>query len=48
MFCDKNAAAKSASVQKAKATFEFEFPEIPNGGGRRGLKREREREGVNA
>lgn len=25
MFCDKNAAAKSASIQNAKATLEFEF-----------------------
>lgn len=25
MFCDKNTAAKSASIQNAKATLEFEF-----------------------
>lgn len=33
MFCDKNAAIKSASIQNAKATLEFEFT-----GGREGRK----------
>jgi len=32
MFCDKNTAAKSANIQKAKATLEFEFTEIQDGG----------------
>lgn len=32
MFCDKNAAAKSACIQKAKVTLEFAFTEIQDGG----------------
>lgn len=32
MVCDKNAVAKTASTQEAKATLQFEYTEIQDGG----------------
>lgn len=41
VFCDKNAVAKSASIQKAKANLEIEFTEIQSGGEEGRLKKKK-------